>query len=152
MFWLAKIWDFRDFFFSVDVLFFPTYKSFSLQINIFIHYPHAEIPLTPNTKLTKKAEKCWLLSWLTPVKTNSLTSEHGVLLDWICLPASLCRRQEKKKKKQRQEKEEKSLALPDAQLPLRRDKRKKSQRVQGSKINPSLSSSPLPSLSCSLAW
>lgn len=27
---------------------------------------------------------------LAPAKTNSLTSEHGVLLHWICLPACLC--------------------------------------------------------------
>lgn len=57
----------------------------------------------------------------------------------FCLTGYVCQlpfvsTRKKNKKKTRPEKEEKSLALPDAQLPLRRDKRKKSQRVQGSKI------------------
>lgn len=79
--------------------FFSTYKLFSPQVNIFIHYPDAAISLTPYTKLTRKVEKYWLLPWLAPAKTNSLTSEHGVLLDWICLPARLCQSQGKKKNK-----------------------------------------------------
>lgn len=81
------------------LFFFSTYKSFFPQVNIFIHYPDAAISLTPYTKLTRKAEKYWLLPRLAPAKMNSLTSEHGVLLDWICLPACLCQSQEKKKKK-----------------------------------------------------
>lgn len=133
------------------LFFFSTYKSFSPQVNIFIHYPDAAISLTPYTKLTRKAEKYWLLPRLAPAKMNSLTSEHGVLLDWICLPACLCQSQGKKKKKPREGKEEESFALPDAHFPLRRDKRK-SQRVQGSKITAPLSSPHLPSLQCSLAW
>lgn len=137
--------------FSVDVLFSCTIHFNSIQLFSSLmmkcHWLFVQ-------KLTRKAEKHRLLSWLTPVKMNSLTSEHSVLLDWKCLPASFCQCQEKKRKekRRRQEKEEKSLALPDAHLPLRRDQRKKSQEVQGSQINPSLSLSLLTSLSCSLAW
>lgn len=93
------------------LFFFSTYKSFFPQVNIFIHYPDAAISLTPYTKLTRKAEKYWLLPRLAPAKMNSLTSEHGVLLDWICLPACLCQSQEKKKKKNQERERRRKASL-----------------------------------------
>lgn len=71
--------------------------SFFSKVNIFIHYP-AAITLTLHTKLTREAEKDRLLHWHAAAKTNSLTSEHGVLLDWICLPACLCQSQTETKR------------------------------------------------------
>lgn len=108
----------------------------------------------PNTKLSREAEKERLLPWLVPAKTNSVTSEHAVLLDWICLPARFCQRPaETKREKEREIWNGKlgSLALPDAHLPPWRDKRQ-SQRVQGSKIIPPFSSPHLSSLPCSPGW
>lgn len=72
--------------------------SFFSKVNIFIHYPDAAITLTPHTKLSREAEKDRLLHWHAAAKTNSLTSEHGVLLDWICLPACLCQSQTETKR------------------------------------------------------
>lgn len=60
---------------------------------------------------------------------NSLTSEHGVQLDWTCLPACLCQRQGGKNEETRR-RERESLVPADAHLPLRRDKRA-SQSFQG---------------------
>lgn len=88
--------------FSVCGPFFHTHFTFSFRLTSW-SISWISISLTPYTKLTRKAEKYWLLPWLAPAKMSSLTSEHAVLLDWTCLPARLCQSQEKKKKKQERE-------------------------------------------------
>lgn len=76
--------------------------------------------MTPNVKLTREAERRDYFPQLAPAKTNSLTSEHGVLLDWICLPACLCQSPTETEREREREKygrgARESLALPDAPL------------------------------------
>lgn len=102
------------------------HKSLFSQVNIFIRYPGAAITLTPHTKLTREAEKERLLPWLAPAKTNGLTSEHGVLLDWICLPACLCQSEtETKREKEREIWKGRPRKLNSARCSLAIEKRQK---------------------------
>lgn len=137
--WLSKILTLKRFFFCTSA-FWTSTNNFSLRLTSLSITPVLLLCWHPNRKLTREAEKERLLPWLAPAKTNSLTSEYAVLLDWICLPARFCRSPtETKKEKEREIWKGRlgSLALPDAHLPPWRDKRQ-NQRVQGSKIIPSI--------------
>ncbi|KAK5864462.1 hypothetical protein PBY51_015702 [Eleginops maclovinus] len=76
---------------------------------------------------------------------NCRTSEHGVLLDWVCLPGRLCQSPTDTKKERKNLRNMERFTLPDA--PPRRDKGK-SQRVQGSEITLPFSSPHLIFLHC----
>ncbi len=119
--------------FSSVCAFLVPHKSFFSRVNIFIHYHDAAITLTPHTKLTREAEKDRLLLQLAPAKTNSLTSERGVLLDWICLPACLCQSQtETKGGKGRKIWKERPGKLCSARCSLATEERQK-ERARGFK-------------------
>lgn len=131
------------------------HTSFFSQLNIFIHYLHAAVTLTPHTKLTRAAEKDRLLPRLALAKRSSLTSENAVLPDWIRLPVhSFVRARQKPRERGREMWRQVPGKLCSARCshPQKRDKRKRP-GVQGSESCSPSSSSPHPfSLARSPAW